>query len=151
MKPFLRLLSGLIGMVWVLAGLAGCASHSTEMARQLDKTKPEYRSAGCQQTLGEVWVHQDIKNVTTVATPAVALAAGPVVALPLLIAHVGLGAADRVDAATLAKRCGAPAPSVVDITTGVATDAALGVLGGSAGAAVGKTLPAGTAAPLPTR
>ena len=135
----------------MLTVLAGCASHSTETARQLDKTKPEYRSNACQQTLGEVWVHQDIKNVTTVATPAVALVAGPLVALPLLVAHVGLSAADRVDAATLAKRCGAPAPSVVDITTGVAADAALGVLGGSAGAAVTKTLPAGPAATLPSR
>jgi hypothetical protein len=151
MKVFLnRCWLGLC-MGGMMATGMGCASHSTEMARQLDKTNPEYRSAGCQQTLGEVWVHQDIKNVTTVATPAVALAAGPVFALPLLIAHVGLGAADRVDAATLAKRCGAPAPGVVDITTGVATDAALGVLGASAGAAVGKTLPAGAAAPLPAR
>jgi hypothetical protein len=138
MKVFLnRCWLGLC-MGGMMATGMGCASHSTEMARQLDKTNPEYRSAGCQQTLGEVWVHQDIKNVT-------------VFALPLLIAHVGLGAADRVDAATLAKRCGAPAPGVVDITTGVATDAALGVLGASAGAAVGKTLPAGAAAPLPAR
>lgn len=150
MKAFLKLLSRLTLWPWVCAVLAGCASHSSEMARQLDKSKPEYRSAGCQQTLGEVWVHQDIKNITTFATPVVALAAGPVMALPLLVAHVGLGAADRVDAATLAKRCGVPAPGVVDITTGVAADAALGVLGGSAGAAVGKTLPAGSTA-LPTR
>ncbi len=149
MKPFLKLLLGLTGASVVTLGLLGCASHSTEMARRLDKSKPEYRSAVCQQTLGEVWVHQDIKNATVIATPVLALAAGPVVAVPLLIAHVGLGAADRVDAATLAQRCGAPAPGMVDIGTGVATDAALGVLGGTAGAAAGKVLPAGT--PAPTR
>ena len=138
-------------VLWVLAAvwLTGCASHSTEMARQLDKSKPEYRSAACQQTLGKVWIHQDIKNTTVWATPVVAWAAGPVSALPLLVTHVGLGAIDRVDASTLAERCGAPAPGAVEITTGVATDAALGVLGGSAGAAVGKTLPAST--PAPTR
>ena len=138
-------------VLWVLAAvwLTGCASHSTEMARQLDKSKPEYRSAACQQTLGKVWIHQDIKNTTVWATPVVAWAAGPVSALPLLVTHVGLGAIDRVDASTLAERCGAPAPGAVEITTGVATDAALGVLGSSAGAAVGKTLPAST--PAPTR
>jgi hypothetical protein len=134
----------------VLPLWVGCASHSTQMARDLDKSKPEYRSAACQQTLGEVWVHQDIKNITTVSTPVLALAAGPVMAVPLFLAHVGLGAVDRVDAATLARRCGAPVPGVLDISTGVATDAALGVLGGSAGAAAGKALPAGPPA-VPVR
>ena len=120
------------------------------MAKQLDKSRPEYPSSACQQTLGEVWIHQDIKNAATVATPVIAVAAGPISALPLLLAHVGLGAADRVDAATLARRCGAPAPGVVDIGAGIASDAALGVLGGTAGAAVGKSLPSG-ATPVPSR
>ncbi|MDI9332725.1 MAG: hypothetical protein QM527_15820 [Alphaproteobacteria bacterium] len=119
------------------------------MARQLDQSLPEYRSKACQQTLGEVWVHQDIKNTAMVATPMLALATGPVSTIPLLIAHVGLSAADRVDASTLARRCGVPAPGVVSISTGIATDAALGVLGGSAGAAVTKNLPA--SAPIPAR
>ena len=139
------------GLSWVVTGyslvmLAGCASHSTEMAKQLDRSKPEYASPPCQQTLGQVWIHQDIKNTTIVATPVVALAAGPVSAIPLLLMHVGLGAADRIDASTLAQRCGAPAPGVVDIGVGVAGDAALGLLGGGAGAAVSKTLPANATA-----
>ncbi len=150
MKVFLKRCWGGLSLGLAVSVTQGCASHSSEMARQLDKSKPEYRSAACQQTLGEVWIHQDIKNVTTVSTPVLALAAGPVMALPLLIAHVGLGAADRLDASTLAQRCGAPPPGALEITTGVATDAALGVLGGSAGTAVGKSLPAGSA-PLPAR
>ena len=103
---------------WAAVGLVllgGCASHSTEMAKQLDKSKPEFQSKACQQTLGEVWIHQDIKNTTTVATPLVALAAGPLSAIPLLVMHVSLSAADRVDASTLAQRCGAPAPDVISI------------------------------------
>ena len=134
---------------WAAVGLVllgGCASHSTEMAKQLDKSKPEFQSAACQQTLGEVWIHQDIKNTTTVATPLVALAAGPLSAIPLLVMHVSLSAADRVDASTLAQRCGAPAPDVISIGAGVATDAALGVLGSGAGAMVSKALPATTPA-----
>jgi hypothetical protein len=150
MKQFSVRRTGLRLWLISLFGLCGCASHTTETAKQLDKSKPEYQSRACQQTLGEVWIHQDIKNVTTVATPVLAFAAGPVSAIPLLMAHVGLGAADRVDAATLASRCGGPAPGVVTIGAGIASDAALGILGGSAGAAVGKTLPA-PVSPAPSR
>jgi hypothetical protein len=140
-------------LTWVLGvfSLAGCASHSTETAKQLDRTRPEYRSAACQQTLGEVWIHQDIKNTTMLATPIVALAAGPVSALPLLLTHVGLGAADRIDAANLARQCGAPAPGALDISAGVAGDAALGVLGGTAGTALGKTVPSVSPGAAPAR
>ncbi|MEY2659902.1 MAG: hypothetical protein RLZZ123_1074 [Pseudomonadota bacterium] len=144
---FSRCVAWLLGMF----ALAGCASHSTETAKQLDRSRPQYRSAACQQTLSEVWIHQDIKNTTTVATPIVALAAGPVSAIPLLLAHVGLGAADRIDAATLARHCGAPAPGALGISAGVAGDAALGVLGGTAGAALGKSVPSVSPGAAPTR
>ncbi len=145
---FRLILLGLIGL-GLISG-TGCASHSTQMARQLDRNQAAYESRACQQTLGEVWIHQDIKNVATFATPVVALAAGPVSALPLLLTHVGLGAADRMDAATLARRCGAPPPGVIEIGAGIATDAALGVIGGNAGSALGKSLPS-TAVPASGR
>ncbi len=139
---------GLIG--WVLINLTGCASHSTQMARQLDRNQPAYESRACQQTLSEVWVHQDIKNIATFATPVVARAAGPVSALPVLLTHVGLGAADRMDASTLARRCGVPPPGVIELGAGIATDAALGIIGGNAGSALGKSLP-GSTVPLSGR
>lgn len=132
-------------LAWLGTGvlcLAGCASQSSLTAASLDTHHPQYRSPECQEKLGAVWIHQDLKNTSLVSGPVLVLAAGPVAAIPVMLAHLGLGTLDRMDAASLAQRCGAEAPSNLELAGRVAGDAALGLATGGASSLVGKNLPA---------
>ena len=66
---------------------------------------------------------------------------GPVTAVPLLIANVGLGLADKRDASTLAAMCGGQASGDLEIAASTATEAVLGVAASSAGTLATKVVP----------
>ena len=138
-RPLLRAFL-LITTLW----LSGCASQSSLTAASLDPHHPSYKSPACQDKLGSVWIHQDIKNTSMVSAPVIVLAAGPIAAIPVMLAHLGLGTLDRMDAAALAQRCGGEAPSDLELAGRIAGDAALGLATSGASSLVGKAVPAGT-------
>jgi hypothetical protein len=135
---------GLPLIVWAIFALciSGCASQSSLTAASLDPHHPSYKTPACQDKLGSVWIHQDIKNTSMVSAPVIVLAAGPVAAIPVMLAHLGLGTMDRMDAADLAQRCGGEAPSNLELAGRIAGDAALGLATGGASNLVGKAVPA---------
>ena len=133
---FLRA-SLMVAALW----LTGCASQSSLTAAALDPHHPSYTSAACKEKLGAVWIHQDLKNASMVSAPAIVLAAGPVAAIPVMLAHLGLGTLDRMDAASLAQRCGGHAPSDLELAGRIAGDAALGLATGGASSVVSKAVP----------
>jgi hypothetical protein len=110
-------------------------------AASLDRHHPSYPTTACQEKLGAVWIHQDLKNASMVSAPVIVLAAGPVSAIPVMLAHLGLGTLDRMDAASLAQRCGGDAPSNLELAGRIAGDAALGLATGGASSMVGKAVP----------
>lgn len=129
------------GIALALLGLMGCASQSSLTAASLDTHHPSYKTPACQEKLGSVWIHQDIKNTSMVSAPVIVLAAGPIAAIPVMLAHFGLGTLDRMDAASLAQRCGGDAPSDLELAGRIAGDAALGLATGGASSLVGKAVP----------
>ena len=137
MDPAFLRSSLMVAALW----LTGCASQSSLTAAALDPHHPSYRTVACQEKLGAVWIHQDLKNASMVSAPAIVLAAGPVAAIPVMLAHLGLGTLDHMDAASLAQRCGGDAPSDLELAGRIAGDAALGLATGGASSMVSKAVP----------
>ena len=130
-------------LVLLLLGslLTGCASQTAITANALDQEHPEYRSASCRQARAEAWVHQDIKYARLVGSPVVLWVGGPITAVPLLVANVGLGLADKRDASALSAVCGGQASGDLAIAASTATEAVLGVAASSAGSLATKVVP----------
>jgi hypothetical protein len=130
-------------MLWTVTALllTGCASQSSLTAAALDPHHPSYKTTACQEKLGGVWIHQDLKNTSMVSAPVIVLAAGPIAAIPVMLAHLGLGTLDRIDAAALAHKCGGDAPSNLELAGRIAGDAALGLATGGASSMVSKAVP----------
>lgn len=135
-RAVMRVLLGTLAL-----GMLGCASQSSLTAAALDTHHPSYKTPACQEKLGSVWIHQDIKNTSMVTAPVLVLAAGPIAALPVMLAHVGLSSLDRMAAASVAEHCGGEAPSDLELAGRIAGDAALGLATGGASSLVGKAVP----------
>lgn len=135
-RAVMRVLLGALAL-----GMLGCASQSSLTAASLDTHHPSFKTTACQEKLGSVWIHQDLKNTSMVAAPVMVLAAGPVAAIPVMLAHLGLGTLDRMDAASLAQQCGGDVPSDLELVGRIAGDAALGLATGGASSLVGKAVP----------
>jgi uncharacterized protein YceK len=121
--------------------LAGCASQTTLTAQALDSEHPQYRSASCRQLRSQAWIHQDIKYARLVGSPVVLWVGGPITAVPLLVANVGLGLADKREASAMAEHCGGQPSGDLEIAASTATEAVLGVAASSAGSLASKAVP----------
>jgi hypothetical protein len=124
--------SRLLAATLLSFALCGCASESELTAIRLDTSHPLYTSESCQQSLNAVRMHQDVKLVSSVATPVLVLLSGGLL-LPLVGANAALDTADRIDASNLATRCGGKGKSADQIAEGVVQGAAFGLVTGLPG------------------
>ncbi|NBY13390.1 MAG: hypothetical protein EBQ76_01270 [Betaproteobacteria bacterium] len=124
--------------------LAGCASHSTTAALQLDTKNPKYATPECQAQLDATGIHDGIRSGRTIGGAGLVILSGGLLAIPVLAANVGLDAYDHRDANLIARYCGGQEKSAEQIASEVGTSAALGIatgqLGVGASSAAGATL-----------
>ena len=133
----MTLMRSLLFIMYVLA-LPGCMSYSTKAAAELDHESDAFRSAECQNSRQNAGIHDSLKNIKLVASSSLLLIAGPVMAIPVLFANVGLNTADHIKANEIKSKCGGQALSSEKLTQSIAVDTGLGLLTGTAlsGAAV---------------
>ena len=117
--------------------LTGCASYSSKAIGSLDNQNPAFNSADCQTARQNAWVHEDLKQIKLVAGPSLLLLAGPVLAIPVLLANVGLNTADHLKANDIKSLCGGKALTNEEITQSIVIDTWLA-------AATGALLPGAT-------
>lgn len=118
--------------------LTGCASYSSKAIGSLDNQHPAFESIDCQNARQNAWVHEDLKQFKLVAGPSLLLFAGPVLAIPVLLANVGLNTADHLKANDIKSLCGGKALTPDELTQSIVIDTGLA-------AATGALLPGGTA------
>ena len=133
----MTLLRALVLLMCVLA-LPGCMSYSTKAVAELDHESDAFKSAECQNSRQNAGIHDSLKNIKLVASSSLMLIAGPVMAIPVLFANVGLNTADHLKANEIKTKCGGQALSSEKLTQSIAVDTGLGLLTGTAlsGAAV---------------
>ena len=118
--------------------LTGCASYSSKAIGSLDNQHPAFESIDGQNARQNAWVHEDLKQIKLVAGPSLLLIAGPVLAIPVLLANVGLNTADHLKANDIKSLCGGKALTPDELTQSIVIDTGLT-------AATGTLLPGGTA------
>jgi hypothetical protein len=121
--------------------LQGCASHSSIAVADLNHQGEVFNSPACQNARQNAWLHDDLKNIKTMAGPALLIIAGPVLLVPVLFANVGLSTADHLTANDIKTECGGRALSADQVTQSIALDAGMSVL-------TGAVIPAASAAAI---
>jgi hypothetical protein len=111
--------------------LPGCMSYSTKAAAELDHETDAFTSAECQNSRQNAGIHDSLKNIKLVASSSLMLIAGPVMAIPVLFANVGLNTADHLKANEIKSKCGGQALSTEKLTQSIAVDTGLSLLTGS--------------------
>ena len=122
--------------------LPGCMSYSSKAVAELDHESDAFTSAECQNSRQNAGIHDNLKNIKLVASSSLMLIAGPVMAIPVLFANVGLNTADHIKANEIKTKCGGQALSIEKLTQSIAVDTGLGLLTGSA--LSGASVPIGT-------
>ena len=90
-----------------------------------------FNSPACQNARQNAWLHDDLKSIKTMAGPALLIIAGPVLLLPVLVANVGLSAADHLTANDIKAECGGRALTADQVVKSVALDTGISVLTGT--------------------
>ena len=116
--------------VCVLA-LPGCMSYSSKAVAELDHESEAFTSAECLNSRQNAGHHDNLKNIKLVASSSLMLIAGPVMAIPVLLANVGLNTADHLKANEINSNCGGQALTSEKVTRSIAFDAGLGLLTGT--------------------
>jgi len=111
--------------------LQGCASHSTSAVADLSHQSEVFNSPSCQNARQSAWLQDDLKNIKSLAGPALLIVAGPVLFVPVLIANVGLSTADHLTANDIKSQCGGTTMTADQITQSIARDASLSLLTGA--------------------
>ena len=114
-----------------ILALPGCMSYSSKAVTELDHESDVFASAGCQNSRQNAGIHDNLKNIKLVASSSLMLIAGPVMAIPVLFANVGLNTADHIAANEIKSKCGGQPLSTEKVTRSIAVDAGLGLLTGS--------------------
>ena len=126
----MTLLRALVLLMCVLA-LPGCMSYSTKAVAELDHESDAFKSAECQNSRQNAGIHDNFKNIKLMAGSSLMLIAGPVMAIPVLFANVGLNTADHLKANKIKSNCGGQALTNEKVTRSIAFDASLGLLTGT--------------------
>ena len=137
----MTLLRALVLVICVLA-LPGCMSYSTKAVAELDHESDAFKSAECQNSRQNAGIHDNFKNIKLMAGSSLMLIAGPVMAIPVLFANVGLNTADHLKANEIKSNCGGQTLSTEKVTQSIAVDTGLGLLTGSV--LSGASVPIGT-------
>jgi hypothetical protein len=111
--------------------LQGCASHSSTAIANLDYQSNDFNTAGCQHARQNAWLHDELKSLRLLAGPSLLLIAGPVMAVPVIFANVGLNTVDHLKANDIKSSCGGKTLTGEQITQSIALDAGLTVLTGT--------------------
>ena len=118
-------------LVMFVLVLPGCMSYSTKAVAELDHESGAFASAECENSRQNAGIHDSLKNIKLVASSSLMLIAGPVMAIPVLFANVGLNTADHIKANEIKTKCGGQALSIEKLTQSIAVDTGLGLLTGS--------------------
>ena len=129
-------------LVMFVLVLPGCMSYSTKAVAELDHESGAFASAECENSRQNAGIHDSLKNIKLVASSSLMLIVGPVMAIPVLFANVGLNTADHINANEIKTKCGGQALSIEKLTQSIAVDTGLGLLTGSA--LSGASVPIGT-------
>ena len=124
-------------LAWVALCLTGCASYSSKAIGSLDNQHPAFDTIDCQTARDNAWIHEDLKQIKLVAGPSLLLIAGPVMAIPFLLANVGLNTADHLKANDIKTLCGGKALTPDELTQSIVIDTGVS-------AATGALLPGAT-------
>ena len=124
-------------LAWVALCLTGCASYSSKAIGSLDNQHPAFHTIDCQNARDNAWIHEDLKQIKLVAGPSLLLIAGPVMAIPVLLANVGLNTADHLKANDIKTLCGGKALTPDELTQSIVIDTGIS-------AATGALLPGAT-------
>ena len=119
-------------LVMCVLALPGCMSYSTKAVAELDHESGAFASAECENSRQNAGIHDSLKNIKLVASSSLMLIAGPVMAIPVLFANVGLNTADHLKANEIKTKCGGQALSSEKLTQSIAVDTGLGLLTGTA-------------------
>jgi hypothetical protein len=106
-------------------------SYSSKAVAELDHESEVFTSAECQNSRQNAGHHDNLKNIKLVASSSLMLIAGPVIAIPVLLANVGLNTADHLKANEIKSNCGGQALTNEKVTRSIAFDAGLGLLTGT--------------------
>jgi hypothetical protein len=117
--------------------LTGCASYSSKAIGSLDNQHPAFQTFDCQNARENAWIHEDLKQIKLVAGPSLLLFAGPILAIPVLLANVGLNTADHLKANDIKSLCGGKALTPDELTQSIVIDTGVA-------AATGSLLPSAT-------
>lgn len=124
-------------LAWVALCLTGCASYSSKAIGSLDNQHPAFDTIDCQTARDNAWIHEDLKQIKLVTGPSLLLIAGPVMAIPVLLANVGLNTADHLKANDIKTLCGGKALTPDELTQSIVIDTGVS-------AATGALLPDAT-------
>ena len=111
--------------------LPGCMSYSSKAVTALDHDSDAFATAGCQKSRLNAGIHDNLKNIKLVASSSLMLVAGPVMAIPVLFANVGLNSADHLSANEIKSNCGGQPLTNEKMIQSIAVDSSLGFLTGS--------------------
>jgi hypothetical protein len=106
-------------------------SYSSKAVAELNQESEAFTSAECQNSRQNAGHHDNLKNIKLVASSSLMLIAGPVMAIPVLLANVGLNTADHLKANEINSNCGGQALTSEKVTRSIAFDAGLGLLTGT--------------------
>ena len=115
-----------------ILALPGCMSYSSKAVAELDHESDAFTSAECQNSRQNAGIHDNLNNIKLAASSSLILMAGPVMAIPVLLANVGLNTADHLKANEIKSSCGGQALSTEKVTRSIAIDTGLGLLPGAA-------------------
>jgi hypothetical protein len=90
-----------------------------------------FATAECQNSRQNAGIHDNLKNIKLAASSSLMLIAGPVMAIPVLFANVGLNTADHISANEIKSNCGGQPLTNEKVTRSIAVDTGLGLLTGS--------------------
>lgn len=123
--------------------LTGCASYSSKAIGSLDNQNSAFNSVDCQTARQNAWIHEDLKQIKLLAGPSLLLIAGPVLAIPVLLANVGLNTADHLKANDIKSLCGGKALTSDELAQSIVIDTGLTAATGALlpGAAVAASKP----------
>lgn len=95
--------------------LTACSSQSRKTSANLDMSNPRYASRECQMALGQVQLHDDIKQSRIMASPVLLLLGGSSLFLPVMALNAGLDTADHLEASDISVYCGGAETSNAEI------------------------------------
>lgn len=108
--------------------LSSCASQTSTTLSSLEPNHPNFNQANCVELRRQSWVQQDLKNVSTVAVPALVFALGPLAVVPVLVGSVGVISVDHSNAAKISEACANVSKSTSEVVGGVVKDSSIGIL-----------------------